>query len=315
MMTMLKATTPRMPRTEHVADRMVAVAQTESTNALARNLIDDGTFDLTGDGHGGNDEHNGRSGVPVAVVAADMQTAGRGRLNHTWVSRPGESFTVSFATVVPRAIATDESVNGWLQMIAGLAVLDGLDKAISQSGARPNQSDCSRMLKWPNDIFVHGLKLGGVLAELVPLPGATAHVKPNDVDGGELVAIIFGIGLNLNLSASNLPTPQSTSLQLHVAGLPDGATMRDMVAAGIVSSLKRRITMFVDDPQGQSAELHDEAVSKCWTLDRRVEAHFVDGGMMEGEAVALNADASLTVRTDDGAEHVVRTADVGVLPQ
>ncbi|OZG64050.1 biotin--[acetyl-CoA-carboxylase] ligase [Bifidobacterium eulemuris] len=305
MMTMLKAMTPRMPRTEHVADHMVAMAQTESTNSLARNLVDADALGLTDGGHGG---------VPVTVVAADMQTAGRGRLDHTWVSRPGESFTVSFATVVPRSLATDESVNGWLQMIAGLAVLDGLDKAISQCGARPNQPDCSRTLKWPNDIFVHGLKLGGILAELVPLPMSQA-VDDERATDGERVAIIFGIGLNLNLSASNLPTPQSTSLQLHVAGLPDGAVMRDMIAAGIVSSLKRRVTMFVEDPRGQSAALRDEAAAKSWTLGRRVEAHFVDGGTLEGEAIALNADASLTVRTDDGAEHVVRTADVGVLPR
>ncbi|OZG60685.1 biotin--[acetyl-CoA-carboxylase] ligase [Bifidobacterium lemurum] len=339
MMTMLKAMTPRMPRTEHVADHMVAMTQTESTNSLARNLVDADALGLTDGGHGG---------VPVAVVAADMQTAGRGRLDHTWVSRPGESFTVSFATVAPRAIATDESVNGWLQMIAGLAVLDGLDKAISQCGARPNQPDCSRTLKWPNDIFVHGLKLGGILAELVPLSlsqaddasdasgaddasvmdgasgvggaGGADNMTDRNMSGesaadGERVAIIFGIGLNLNLSASNLPTPQSTSLQLHVAGLPDGAVMRDMIAAGIVSSLKRRITMFIEDPQGQSAALRDEAAAKSWTLGRRVEAHFVDGGTLEGEAIALNADASLTVRTDDGVEHVVRTADVGVLPR
>ena len=347
-----------------MADHLVSVAQTTSTNTLARELITDGTLtsvlrgqeaatksqttDASTDGEQPSQSpacseqspvaSAATAHIPVVVVAADLQTAGRGRLDHTWVSRPGESMTVSFVVPVPRALAADESVNGWLQMIAGLATLDGLDKAILQSGARANRDDCSRMLKWPNDVFVHGLKLGGILAELVPLPcpamteiaessqqgsgvSVPQSVTPTDPqtnarpEQADTVAIIFGIGLNLRLPASNLPTPQSTSLHLHIDGLPSGEQLRDMVCAGIVSSLKRRIAEFVADPHNQAGLVRDEVERVCWTLGRRVEAHYVDGTTLEGEAIALNADASLTMRADDGQTHVVRTADVGVLPQ
>ena len=53
----------------------------------------------------------------------------------------------------------------------------------------------------------------------------------------------------------------------------------------------------------------------CYTLGRHAVAHYVDGSEMEGEAVALNADASLDLRTADGIVHTIRTADVGVLPK
>ncbi len=46
----------------------------------------------------------------------------------------------------------------------------------------------------------------------------------------------------------------------------------------------------------------------------RVEARFTDGSVLTGTATALNADASLSVRDNVGKNHVVHTADVGVLP-
>ena len=51
-----------------------------------------------------------------------------------------------------------------------------------------------------------------------------------DADADDDVVIVFGVGLNLALGACRLPTPQSTSLQLHVSGLPSFGEMRDAVA-------------------------------------------------------------------------------------
>ena len=156
MMIALKAATPQLPRTTAVADHVVAVDETDSTNALAVQMIGDGSLTLP-------DHQDGE--LAVAVVAADRQTAGRGRNGHKWVSQPGRCSTMSYAVRIPRAIATDESVNGWLQMIAGLVTLDALNGMIEEYGAAPNQPDCSLELKWPNDVFCHGLKLGGLLSE------------------------------------------------------------------------------------------------------------------------------------------------------
>ena len=149
---------------------------------------------------------------------------------------------MSYAVRIPRAIATDESVNGWLQMIAGLVTLDALNGMIKEYGAAPNKQDCFLELKWPNDVFCHGLKLGGLLSELVLLPDGEA-----------------------------------------------------------------------DDPHGQAEALREEMKAVCWARGRQVEAHLTDGTMLIGEAIGLNEDASLILRTEDGTDHTVRTADVGVL--
>lgn len=73
MMIALKAATPQLPRTTAVADHVVAVDETDSTNALAVQMIGDGSLTLP-------DHQDGE--LAVAVVAADRQTAGRGRNGH-----------------------------------------------------------------------------------------------------------------------------------------------------------------------------------------------------------------------------------------
>ena len=169
----LKAAMPQLPRTEAAADQVVAVAETDSTNALAARMIADGSLRMSAHTDGV---------VGVSVVAADRQTAGRGRMGHVWVSQPGRCSTISYVVRLPRAVALDERLNGWLQMISGLATLDAMNRAMGEFGAVPNQPDCLLELKWPNDVFCHGLKLGGLLSELVLLPeaGSRSLVSMNE---------------------------------------------------------------------------------------------------------------------------------------
>lgn len=309
---------PRLPRTEAVADRVISVDETDSTNALAASMITDGSLTLP--------SHTAH-GLAVAVVAADSQIAGHGRNGHTWISQPGSCSTISYVVRVPRAVALDETINGWLQMIAGLATLDALNGMIEASGASMIDAEHFLELKWPNDVYCHGLKLGGLLSQVVMLPqsdGApsssaqsdgtqSGDTQPDSAGRDDDVALVIGVGLNLALPPTLLPTSQSTSLQLHASGLPPFATMRDAIAAREVTGLRERLTAFIADPQDAVAALHEEMHAVCWARGRTVEAHFTDGTALAGTAVGLDNDASLILRTADGVEHTVHTADVGVL--
>ena len=284
-----QGTVPRMPRTEQEADRLIALAEVNSTNTLADEMLADGQI-------GGNPADDGK----ITVIAADYQTGGHGRLGRAWVNRPGESFTVSFVTVMPADVVADDTVNGWLPTLAGLASRDAIRLAVFSSGARPRQQDCMLAIKWPNDIFCHGLKLGGILVQLVPLDE-------------HRTGVIIGIGINLALRAESLPTPQSTSLQLHVDPLPDVQVLRDLIAAGITAGLRDRIARFVRDRKAYAAQLLEETRRVSWTLGRRVEARLVGGETIVGRAIRINPDASLAIVDDEGVEHTVTTGDVGVL--
>lgn len=80
-----------------------------------------------------------------------------------------------------------------------------------------------------------------------------------------------------------------------------------------IEGFRERLVKFIADPKGQAESLREEVKAVCWARGRQVEAHFTDGTTLTGEAIGLNEDASLILRTQDGTDHTVRTADVGVL--
>lgn len=289
-----------MPRTCVAADQVLVLDTVGSTNTYAADLVRAGRlFGMDGmDGIAGNLVWSGRE---IVVVAANEQTAGRGRLDHTWASVPGESFIVSLVVSVPVAIVRDSSVNGWLQMIAGCEMREAIVGAVCDFGGTLDEDV---LLKWPNDIFAGGKKLGGVLAEMVPIP-----------DCGDRVAIVIGVGLNLAVAQERLPIDKSTSLQLVARNLPDAMVLRDAIAVRWVQGLRSRLADFEEDPHREAVRAREAMTPICWTLGKQCEAHFVDGTTLQGRAVALNDDASLTIEDQEGVLHRVSTADVGVLSE
>ncbi|RBP97731.1 biotin--[acetyl-CoA-carboxylase] ligase [Bifidobacterium aemilianum] len=286
------AALPHMPETEKAAARIIWRSSVDSTNALARRMIQSGELPLA----------SGRE-LGVSVVLADRQEDGHGRLGRRWVSEPGASLTASFVCPIPTNLATDPRFNGWLPMIAGLASLDALTQTLAACQAEPCAPDCSLQLKWPNDIYCQGLKLGGILAELVPLVGERTRM-----------GLILGIGMNLSLGAERHPTPQTTSLHMHWSPLPPITDLSDRILAALTRSLAARLQDFCADPQAQSTVLLEECSGKSWTLGRQVEARLAAGGSLVGRATALNPDASLTIEDDQGQSQQVHTGDVGILP-
>ena len=103
-----------------------------------------------------------RAGAPGEVFTADLQTAGRGRLDHRWLSPPGEnllmSAVVGVADVPPEEVAT-------LPLVAGLAVANMASEFFSRRGKAATAA--AVRLKWPNDVLVNGRKLCGILCERV----------------------------------------------------------------------------------------------------------------------------------------------------
>jgi BirA family transcriptional regulator, biotin operon repressor / biotin---[acetyl-CoA-carboxylase] ligase len=83
--------------------------------------------------------------MPVgSIVVADHQTAGRGRLDRRWESRPGSALLVSFV-LEPNLV---------LSLAAGVAAAEACGPDVR--------------LKWPNDLLLQGKKLGGILVETTP---------------------------------------------------------------------------------------------------------------------------------------------------
>ena len=134
-----------------------------------------------------------RAGEPAGlVVVAEQQTAGRGRLDRSWVSPPRSGLTFS---VLLRPAG---GPSGWLPLLAGVAIARALR----------TQAQVDAWLKWPNDVLVDDRKVCGVLAE-VPVAGA----------------VVVGIGLNVTTRREELPVETATSLRLAGAATTDRDTL------------------------------------------------------------------------------------------
>ena len=155
-----------------------------------------------------------RDGEPAGlVVVAETQTAGRGRLDRSWVSPPRSGLT--FSVLLSPDLAPARW--GWLPLWAGTAVALALRE---QTGLEVG-------LKWPNDVLVGGRKLGGLLAE-VPVPGA----------------LVLGIGINVTNRGEELPHDRATSLQVEGASSTDRETLLKSVLRRLADQLSAR------DPDG-----------------------------------------------------------------
>ena len=95
-----------------------------------------------------------------AVVIADRQTAGRGRLGRTWFSPPAQRPVRVGGPHAASARVDPGRATMLLTLTAGVALAEAVEAV---SGLRPD-------VKWPNDLYVGRRKLGGILAEAVRRP-------------------------------------------------------------------------------------------------------------------------------------------------
>ncbi len=210
-----------------------------------------------------------RAGAPHgAVLIADGQSAGRGRLGRTWHSPPGEN--LYFSTVLrpplsPRAAPP-------LALVAAVAVAE----TARAFGAAPD-------LKWPNDLLLDGRKAAGILCELLARPPPAERVD----------AVVVGIGVNLNGHAF----PEELATRATSLALVTGAAIdREAFVATLCERLEAWHDRLVADGPAP--------VVAAWKGFARLlgRAVSVDNGRerITGVAEDLDAEGALLVRRADG---------------
>ncbi|MCW2868148.1 MAG: biotin/acetyl-CoA-carboxylase ligase [Marmoricola sp.] len=211
------------------------------------------------------------------VLVAEDQTAGRGRLGRDWVTPPRASLTVSFLVVPP--VEVPAARWSWLPLLTGVAAAD----AVRRVAGVPVD------LKWPNDLLAaDGRKLGGILLERVQRPSGAG----TGADTGD--AAVVGIGLNCTQEADELPVPQATSLAL--AGASD--TDRGRLLGALVEELDTRLRAWA-----AGEDLRGPYLERCVTPGQEVTVT-VPGGELRGQAVDVDPEGRLVVRTGTGEEHL-----------
>jgi BirA family transcriptional regulator, biotin operon repressor / biotin---[acetyl-CoA-carboxylase] ligase len=224
-----------------------------------------------------------------AVLVAEEQTAGRGRMDREWSAPPRSGIFVSLL-LRPRV---PRERWGWLSLLAGVAAASALART----------AGVDTKLKWPNDVLVEiegeERKIGGILAERTETGGGG--------EAGGDVAVVLGLGLNVSLRSSELPVPAAGSLVL--AGAP--GTDRDPLLRAVLRSFEDwygRWSAHDGDPSGSG--LMEAYAAGCATLGRTVRAELPGGDELLGEAVALDGDGRLVIATEEGVQRPVAAGDI-----
>jgi BirA family biotin operon repressor/biotin-[acetyl-CoA-carboxylase] ligase len=223
-----------------------------------------------------------------SVVVTLDQTAGRGRLDRSWVAPAGETLA---ASVLVRA-DLDPRDRGWLPLVAGAAVRDAVVDALAGIDADADADTVRRVLvKWPNDVLVDGRKVSGVLCQVA-------------ADG----SVVVGVGVNLTIPVADLPTPTATSLLVAGATGP-ATTLADTVLTGLWTGLREAVAGLVAGGAAADAvRSHVRAV--CGTVGQRVRLELPDGSTVEADATGVDDDGRITIRDRTGASRGVAVGDV-----
>jgi BirA family biotin operon repressor/biotin-[acetyl-CoA-carboxylase] ligase len=212
-----------------------------------------------------------------AVLVAESQTAGRGRLHRDWTSPPRAGLTFSIL-LRPDDVPTIRW--GWLPLLAGVSVA----RAVARFG------EVEARLKWPNDVLVgpDRRKAAGLLAQ---------------VAGG---AVVVGIGLNVTTRADELPEG-ATSLAASGASGTDRDPLLRAILRAIAEDYRRWRDAGGDAERSGLAATYDGLSD---TLGREVVVTLPAGEPIRGVAGAIAGDGRLVVTGEGGKARAVAAGDV-----
>jgi BirA family transcriptional regulator, biotin operon repressor / biotin---[acetyl-CoA-carboxylase] ligase len=251
----------RLGRTRVMGREIHVFQETTSTNDVASRLA--------------------RSGVAEgAVVFAESQTKGRGRLGRVWISPAGKGlwFTVLLRPDMVPSGATRLTV----------AAATALSRAIAvQTGIVPE-------IKWPNDILIRGRKVAGILTEM-------------SAELDRVKEVLLGIGMDVNMETADFPAALrkiATSLRIETGQKVNRAEL----AVAALRELDRDYELV---QKGQFETLAEQWQERCSTLGRQVSIRMGDR-VIRGRAESLDDDGALLVRGHHGHLERIIGGDVSL---
>ncbi len=240
----------------------IILESTDSTNKVAYKLA------LEGAAHGSS-------------VMAKMQTAGRGRLGKSWVSISGKGLYYSLI-LRPDIDLLDFSK---VTLLAGLIVSDVLE----------DMYGIPIGLKWPNDLYVGGKKLGGILVESSPL-----NCEETDR------FMVVGIGVNVNHGNLDFPAEirsTSTSLNLEMN--------KDFENSLIITAVQEKMLLRIKEIEKKGFnEVLIDWKKKDVLIGKTVEMVNSKEEVVSGVALGIDNEGILKVRDTEGICHKILSGDV-----
>ncbi|MBA4138381.1 MAG: biotin--[acetyl-CoA-carboxylase] ligase [Opitutus sp.] len=216
--------------------------------------------------------------VPLVILARE-QTRGRGRRGRPWHSAANGNLYSTFVFRPQVEPARLQDFTLWM----GLNVCELVE----------NFCKLSPGLKWPNDLLLAGKKAGGMLTEA-------------RVDADQVRDVVFGLGLNVNGRAADLP-PELRRTATSFAEAGGAPVDLNKFAAALIGRVTRAYEQFVDGG-------YREAFEKLWSrydILRGKTVTVIQGTRtVRGTATGIDAEGSLLVKTGTGALERFRAGEV-----
>ncbi len=214
------------------------------------------------------------------LVLADAQTSGRGRLGRSWFSPPGSGIYASLVLSLRRAQIDSERAVTLLTITAGVALAEAVE---ATTGLRVD-------LKWPNDLYVGGRKLGGILAEGV----ARSADSPRRIS-----MVVVGYGINIRPAAfPEQLAASATSIESELGMAADRAS----VTVETIAALARRTT---DLAAGRFDAILDAWRRRAPAARGARVAWSTSAGSRTGVTAGIDDNGALLIETANGMERIV----------
>jgi BirA family biotin operon repressor/biotin-[acetyl-CoA-carboxylase] ligase len=208
------------------------------------------------------------------AILADEQTAGRGRLQRSWLSPSGN---IALSIILYPSL----DYLPYIIMLASLAVVHSIETI----------TGLKSQIKWPNDVLINDRKVCGILVE-------------NNVKGNTVNYTIIGIGINVNLRLADFPEiiPTATSLSNEL-----GREVSRLTLIRCLFTEVEKLYMVLSTGGSVYEDWRDSLI----TLGRRVQVNTGEA-IYEGVAESVARDGSLLLRGLDGSITRVVAGDVNL---
>ena len=228
-----------------IGRKIIRLDVVNSTNNYIANLVKEGTID---------------SGT---VIMADEQFAGKGQRDAQWQSSPGENLTFS-------VFLDDVNLSVDRQFKLAQVVALAIERFLNNIGLNSE-------IKWPNDIYVKGKKIAGVLIE-------------NQLRGSQIKSAIIGVGLNINQTQFTGFKATSVKLELGENKLPYE------LLYSFISAFNTEIEKLHDDL------LHGEYLNNLY--QRNIMSNYQDGqGAFQGQIMDVLDNGKLVLLKNGVLKH------------
>jgi len=204
------------------------------------------------------------------MVVANSQTAGRGRRGRQWLSPKNSGIYLSLT----RRFSLEANALQALSLVTAISVIDALQEFAAKG----------LQLKWPNDVLFEGKKLAGILLEL----------QQNETSR----FVVFGIGVNIELSADSLDSIDRPVTDLH--SIINGSPSRVILLAALLNNLCRNLGKYQSSGFASFEERWNSL--DCYRM-KDIEIQNGESRLI-GKSLGVDASGSLLLQTAKGTQSI-----------